>query len=58
MSLELEKEKNGFQVKTGRQTYLVQIEGTSKINGIGLETRNVMEIMERRKKHSGISRNF
>lgn len=46
-SLELEKgEEIGFQVKVGRQAYLVQIEGSSLINEIRLEDRDGMEIVE------------
>lgn len=33
------------EIKEGRQAYLVQIEGTSEINGIGLEERDAMEIV-------------
>ena len=46
-SLELEKGKEiAFQVNEGRQVYLVQIEGASTINGIGLADRDGMEIIE------------
>ncbi|ADL52926.1 pirin family protein [Clostridium cellulovorans] len=46
-SLELEKGKDiGFTVESGRQAYLVQIEGTSAINNIELEERDAMEIVE------------
>ena len=46
-SLELEKGKDiSFPVSTGRQAYLVQIEGASSINNIELEERDAMEIVE------------
>ncbi len=46
-SLELEQGKEiSFPVKEGRQAYLVQIEGTSTINGIELNDRDGMEIVE------------
>ncbi|HHY72409.1 MAG TPA: pirin family protein [Bacillus bacterium] len=46
-SLELEEGKEiSFPVKEGRQAYLVQIEGTSTINGIELVDRDGMEIVE------------
>jgi len=46
-SLELEKDKEiDFQVKEGRQAYLVQIEGNSIINNIELANRDGMEIVE------------
>lgn len=46
-SLELEKDKEiSFPVKEGRQSYLVQIEGSSKINNIELTDRDGMEIIE------------
>ncbi len=46
-SLELEPGKEiSFSVKEGRQAYLVQIEGTSVINGIELNDRDGMEIVE------------
>lgn len=46
-SLELEQGKEiSFPVKEGRQAYLVQIEGTSKINDIQLSARDGMEIIE------------
>lgn len=46
-SLELEKDKEiDFQVKEGRQAYLVQIEGISIINNIELTNRDGMEIVE------------
>jgi len=46
-SLELEKDKEiDFQVKEGRQAYLVQIEGNSIINNIELTNRDGMEIVE------------
>lgn len=35
-----------FEIKTGRQAYLVQIEGTSKVNGITLHTRDALEITQ------------
>lgn len=46
-SLELEQNKEiTFPVKEGRQAYLVQIEGASSINGIELNDRDGMEIVE------------
>ncbi len=46
-SLELEKDKEiNFQVATGRQAYLVQIEGKSIINGLSLDARDALEIAE------------
>jgi redox-sensitive bicupin YhaK (pirin superfamily) len=46
-SLELEEGKEiTFPVREGRQAYLVQIEGTSKINDIELFDRDGMEIIE------------
>lgn len=46
-SLELEQGKEiSFPVKEDRQAYLVQIEGTSTINGIELHDRDGMEIVE------------
>lgn len=46
-SLELEKDKEiDFQVKEGRQAYLVQIEGISIISNIELTNRDGMEIVE------------
>lgn len=45
-SLELDKDKEiSFPVNEGRQAYLVQIEGTSTINTIDLDTRDAMEIV-------------
>lgn len=35
-----------FEIKPGRQAYLVQIEGTSKVNGISLHTRDALEITQ------------
>lgn len=35
-----------FEIKPGRQAYLVQIEGTSKVNGITLHTRDALEITQ------------
>lgn len=35
-----------FNVGEGRQAYLVQIEGTSDINGVELNTRDALEIVE------------
>ncbi|MBU3159572.1 hypothetical protein KPL37_07370 [Clostridium frigoris] len=35
-----------YPVKAGRQAYLVQIEGKSNINGIILNERDAMEIVE------------
>ncbi|MBV7507902.1 pirin family protein [Neobacillus pocheonensis] len=46
-SLELEQGKNiEFPVKEGRQSYLVQIEGTSVINNVELNDRDGLEIVE------------
>ena len=46
-SLELDQDKEiSFPVNTGRQAYLVQIEGNSTINDITLDTRDAMEIVE------------
>ncbi len=46
-SLELEKEKEiKFLVDEGRQAYLVQIEGASKINNIELNAQDGLEIVE------------
>ncbi|WP_026566583.1 pirin family protein [Bacillus sp. UNC41MFS5] len=46
-SLELQQGKEiSFPVKEDRQAYLVQIEGTSIINGIELSDRDGMEIVE------------
>jgi len=46
-SLELEQGKDiSFPVSQGRQAYLVQIEGTSTINNITLDTRDALEIVE------------
>jgi redox-sensitive bicupin YhaK (pirin superfamily) len=46
-AIELEQGKEAsFSVKEGRQAYLVQIEGTSTINGVTLEQRDAMEIVE------------
>ena len=35
-----------FEIKPGRQAYLVQIEGTSKVNGFTLHTRDALEITQ------------
>jgi quercetin 2,3-dioxygenase len=46
-AIELEKNKEiEFEVKEGRQAYLVQIEGEGTINGIDLNTQDAMEIIE------------
>ena len=46
-SLELEKDGEiSFPVKEGRQAYLVQIEGNSKINDVSLAARDGLEIVE------------
>lgn len=46
-SLELDESKEiGFPVKANRQIYLVQIEGKSDINGITMNQRDAMEIVE------------
>ncbi|WP_338471731.1 pirin family protein [Niallia sp. XMNu-256] len=46
-SLELEKGNEiDFQVSSGRQAYLVQIEGNSTINGLSLEARDALEMVE------------
>ena len=45
----LELEENNeidYSVEVGRQAYLVQIEGKSTINGITLDERDAMEIIE------------
>lgn len=45
----LELDANGqieFDVREGRQAYLVQIEGNSNINGIALSEKDAMEIVE------------
>ena len=45
-SLELDQGREiAFPVKAGRQAYLVQIEGASSINGIGMTERDGMEII-------------
>ncbi len=45
--LELDKDKEiDFKVGEGRQAYLVQIEGSSDINNIVLNTRDALEIIE------------
>lgn len=46
-SLEIEEGRDiSFQVKEGRQAYLVQIEGSSTINKFELDERDGMEIVE------------
>lgn len=46
-TLELHTNKEiTFPVKEGRQAYLVQIEGTSYINSISLDTKDALEITE------------
>lgn len=45
LELDAGKEIN-FSVKENRQAYLVQIEGTSKINDITLNAKDAMEIVE------------
>ncbi|WP_097025451.1 pirin family protein [Clostridium peptidivorans] len=46
-ALELEENNEiDYLVKEGRQAYLVQIEGKSNINGITLNQRDAMEIIE------------
>lgn len=46
-SLELEQGKEiSLPVAEGRQAYLVQIEGSSEINDLFLETRDALEIVE------------
>jgi redox-sensitive bicupin YhaK (pirin superfamily) len=46
-SLELEESKGiDYPVKVDRQMYLVQVEGRSNINGITLNERDAMEIVE------------
>lgn len=46
-SLELDKENEiDFEVKEGRQAYLVQIEGSAEVNNIDLADRDAMEIVE------------
>ncbi|MDL2310791.1 pirin family protein [Peptostreptococcaceae bacterium OttesenSCG-928-C18] len=45
--VELEKEKTiNFKVEDDRQAYIVQIEGESEINGIKMNTRDGMEVVE------------
>lgn len=45
--LELDKDKEiDFKVGEGRQAYLIQIEGSSKINDIVLNDRDALEIVE------------
>lgn len=45
--IELDKGREiDFSVQEGRQAYLVQIEGSSAINGIELDLRDAMEIIE------------
>ncbi len=45
--LELDKDKEiSFPLKEKRQAYLVQIEGTSEINGLILNAKDAMEIIE------------
>jgi redox-sensitive bicupin YhaK (pirin superfamily) len=45
--LALDKGKEiGFAVGTGRQAYLVQIEGSSSVNGVELKMRDALEITE------------
>lgn len=45
--LELEKGKEAeFPVDSGRQAYLVQIEGSSDINSVALGARDALEVME------------
>lgn len=46
-ALELEQGKEmSFKVGEGRQAYLVQVEGSSTVNGIELNMRDAMEIVE------------
>lgn len=46
-ALELDENKEiAYFVKEGRQAYLVQIEGAANINGIDLEERDALEIVE------------
>ncbi|MEI8216569.1 MAG: pirin family protein [Eubacteriales bacterium] len=45
LALDMGKEI-GFPVGTGRQAYLVQIEGTASINGTELRMRDAIEIVE------------
>jgi redox-sensitive bicupin YhaK (pirin superfamily) len=46
-ALELEENSEiDYEVKEGRQAYLVQIEGEGNINGIELDARDAMEIVE------------
>lgn len=46
-ALELEENSEiDYEVKEGRQAYLVQIEGEGNINGIDLDPRDAMEIVE------------
>ena len=42
--IELSKDKEEkFEIKSGRQAYMVQIEGSSAVNGIELKTRDGLE---------------
>lgn len=45
LELDMDKEIE-FKVGEGRQAYLVQIEGSSNINNIGLNMRDALEIVE------------
>ena len=45
ITLEPDKEID-FQVATGRQAYLVQIEGQAMVNDVALETRDGLEVVE------------
>lgn len=46
-ALELDKDMEiAFPLKDGRQAYMVQIEGSSKVNSITMGTRDAMEIEE------------
>lgn len=46
-ALELDHEKEiSFPINDGRQAYLVQVEGSSTINNISLDSRDAMEIVE------------
>lgn len=46
-ALELDRDKEiSFPVHKGRQVYLLQVEGSSTINNISLDSRDAMEIVE------------
>lgn len=46
-AIELDKDMEiSFPIKEGRQAYMVQIEGSSKVNQIELNTRDALEVVE------------